>query len=57
MVRILVVGLAGLTLLAFASAASACPYGETAATTDQSTTTSQVPLPTDGTDTGTKTGG
>jgi len=55
--RSLVFGIAGLALLAFAGAASACPYGKTAETTDQSTSTSQVPLPTDGTDTGSKTGG
>jgi len=59
MVRVL--GLVALTLLASAGAASACPFGKTAATTDQ-TTTSELPVDgttngTTGTDTGSKTGG
>ena len=51
MVRSLVLGL--VALLAMASVASACPYSAQN-TTDQSTSTSQLPLPTD---TGSKTGG
>lgn len=51
MVRKLVLGL--VTLLALAGAASACPYSASN-TTDDSTSTSQLPTTTD---TGTKTGG
>jgi hypothetical protein len=61
MVRTVV--LAGATLLALASAVSACPFDQNAqTTTDQTTATSQLPLPADGsnggtTDKETKTGG
>ena len=51
MVRTLVLSMA--TLLALAGAVSACPFRAENAT-DQGTSTSQLPLPTD---TGSKTGG
>ncbi len=51
MVRMFVLGL--VTLLALAGAASACPFSAENST-DQSTSTSQLPTTTD---TGTKTGG
>jgi hypothetical protein len=58
MVRALVLGLAALTLLASAGAASACPFGKTAATTAPTTTeSSALPLPTTTDTTETKTGG
>ncbi|HVM85829.1 MAG TPA: hypothetical protein VMW18_18190 [Candidatus Binatia bacterium] len=60
MTRTLVLGLAGLTLLASAGAASACPYGDKSAqtTTQQQTSdSSQLPLPTTTGTTGSKTGG
>jgi hypothetical protein len=53
----------GMTVLAAlvlsTGVASACPYGKTAQTTDPQTTASsdQVPLPTEGSKTETKTGG
>jgi hypothetical protein len=52
MVRPFVLSL--VTLLAMASAATACPYSAKN-TTDETTSTSQLPLPTTGTET--KTGG
>ena len=56
MVRKFVLGL--VALLALAGAASACPYDKNAQTSTDQTTTSQLPLPTDGTTTTeTKTGG
>ena len=60
MVRKMVFGMAALAMLAAAGSAFACPYDKSAQTTgqQQTTTTSQVPLPTDGTQTdGSKTGG
>jgi len=59
MMRGLALGMAGLTLLASAGAASACPFDKNAQTTAPTTTeSSQLPLPTDTTkDTGSKTGG
>ena len=61
MVRSAVLALAGLTLLASAGVATACPFGQTAdtATTQQQTSDSQLPPPATGTttETGSKTGG
>ena len=55
MVRTFVLSL--VTLLALAGAASACPFSAQNST-DESTSTSQLPQPTNGTtDSGTKTGG
>ena len=61
MVRKTIFGTAALAALVLvAGAAFACPYDKSAQTTDdpQTSASSQVPLPTDGTDTtGSKTGG
>lgn len=56
MVRTFVLGL--VASLALASAAVACPFDQNAQTTTDQTTTSQLPLPSDGNTTdGDKTGG
>lgn len=67
MTRTWILGLAGLTLLASAGAALACPYGDKSAQTttsqQQTSDSSQLPLPTTTTTpdttgtTGSKTGG
>jgi hypothetical protein len=50
--------LAPMLLIGAAGAALACPFDKSAQTTDQQiTASSQTPLPTDGTATGSKTGG
>jgi len=60
MTRTIAFGLAGLTLLASAGAALACPYGDKSAQTtsqQQTSDSSQLPLPTTTGTTGSKTGG
>ena len=59
MMRKTITGMAAAALLALAAgSAFACPYDKSAATTDQTTASSdQTVLPTDGTTTGSKTGG
>jgi hypothetical protein len=53
-----VMALVPMLLVGAAGAAFACPFDKSAQTTDQQTTaSSQIPLPTDGTATGSKTGG